>query len=105
MQEFNKERFIVRFLFLIPLAFLFLIASCTTKADFASEYEWLNKKCSQCHETKELATLYIQAKAMGQQEFADKLDGMVHGNLRLSDADKIEAVRLIKRLKENEKRR
>ena len=83
--------------------FLFLIASCSSKADFASSYEWLNKKCSQCHAEQELASLYIEAKNMGQQEFEDKLDGMVHGNLRLSDADKAEAARLIKQLKENEK--
>ena len=95
----------MRFLFLIPLVILFLIASCAQKADFASEYEWLNNKCSQCHEEKELATLYIQAKEMGQKEFEEALEGMVHGNLRLSDADKAEAARLIKQLKENEKRR
>jgi hypothetical protein len=99
MHKSYRENMLVKFLFLIPLMFLFLVANCSQKADFASEYEWLNKKCGQCHEDKELATLFIQAKEMGQQEFADALDGMVHGNLWLSYAYTAEAASLIKKLK------
>jgi hypothetical protein len=64
-----------------------------------TEQKWLDRKCGQCHEEKELPVLLVQAKKMSQKEFESALDGMAHEGITFTDSEKSEASSIMDKLR------
>ena len=75
---------------------IFALMSCAKEEKPQTEEEWLTKKCNRCHASSELKELFIEAKQMGQEEFEEKLHGMVHGSLKITDEEIPEILEIIK---------
>lgn len=83
--------------YLILLAVFLLIAGCTStnsdkKTLFVDYKAWMDKRCGRCHSSKEFHDLMQITKSIQREEFGEMLQGMVHGDIKLTDAEITEAL-------------